>query len=90
MKLYRIHDRGEEESQLAGTLDAAKDIVNKTEPVFRAQVLVIECELPGKKDELIDALNKMLKKDFSGLTALRTWHGTQRGGLKLVNSDSQS
>jgi len=82
MKLYKVYERGENQVSFAGTLNAAKEVVNKTEPVFRAQVLVTECELSLQKDELIDAINKMLAGDFSGLKELRTWHGTARGGLK--------
>lgn len=95
MKLYKIHERGENKNSFAGTLDAAKQEVNKVEPLFRAQVLVTETEVANDKDTIIAAFNELARggPPEGGESVFkdgREWHGTSRGGLKAVAGDSQS
>lgn len=84
MKVYKVHQRDLNETTLACTLDQAKAKVNETEAIFRAQVTVAECELPTQKDALVAAINKIAKGDWDDCKELRKWHGTARGGLKLM------
>jgi hypothetical protein len=88
MNVYRIRDLSSDDHQVtdsfAGTMKLARQEVKETPVVFRGSIQVDLVSVKTDKGGLLALLARRPE-----IAVLRSWRGTNRGGLRAIPTDFQ-